>query len=129
MTIDEIYLSEAIKEARAGLRVEEEPVGAVVVVNRRVVGRAHHQTKALRDPTAHAEMIALTQAAAATENGRLRGALLYTTEAPCPMCLGAAQLAGVRRICYGAAGRRAAAPKIRMTGRVLARECRALRNP
>ena len=128
VTIDEIYLSEAVKLAQAGLKAQEEPVGAVVVVDRRVVGRAHHQTRSLRDPTAHAAMIALTQAAEEiSEAGKLKGALLYSTESPCRMCLAAAELTGVRRIIYGAAGKARRLRKIKMVGRVLARECTALR--
>ena len=127
MTIDEIYLSEAVKEARAGARAKEEPVGAVVVVAGRVAGKAHQQTRALRDPTAHAAMIALTQAAEASENGRLRGAVLYLTEAPCRMCLAAAQHAGIQRIAYGVQHRVPDGARIPVTAGLLEKECASLR--
>jgi len=127
MTIDEIYLSEAIKQARAGAKRREEPVGAVVVMGSRVVGRAHQQTRSLRDPTAHAVMIALTQAAEAYDNGKLKRAVLYVTEAPCRMCLAAAQHAGVRRITYGVKRKVPTFPRIKMVGGVLKVECVALR--
>ena len=127
MTIDEIYLSEAIKEAKAGLKAQEEPVGAVVVLGGRLVGRAHQQTHTLKDPTAHAVMIALTQAAAATETGRLKGARLYATEMPCRMCLAAAQLTGVAQIVCGVRRRSSQTGRISMKGGVLEEECKALR--
>ena len=127
MSIDEIYLSEAIKEARVGAKKQEEPVGAVVVVNGRVIGRAHQQTRSLRDPTAHAAMIALTQAAEASSDGRLKRAMLYLTEAPCRMCLAAAQHVGICRITYGVRIKVAVFPRIKMIGGVLEKECATLR--
>ena len=123
MTIDEIYLSEAVKEARTGLKAREQPVGAVVVVGGRLVGRAHQQSRALRDPTAHAVMIALTQAAGDSETGRLKGARLYSTEMPCRMCLAAAQLAGVEQIFYGVLRKKPAASRIPLVSGVLKDEC------
>ena len=119
MTIDEIYLSEAVKEAQIGLEKKEEPVGAVVVIARRVLGRAHHQTQALRDPTAHAVMIALTQAAGTSKNGKLKGAQVYATQTPCRMCLAAAELAGIRRIVHGSVRKHQTAAKIKLVGPVL----------
>ena len=127
MTIDEIYLSEAVKEARAGAKNREDPVGAVVVIGGRLVGRAHQQTRSLRDPTAHAVMIALTQAAETSEDGRLKGAALYATEAPCRMCLAASQRVGIQRITYGVKRSVAAAARIPMVAGVLEQECAALR--
>lgn len=128
MTIDEIYLSEAVKEARAGAKSQEDPVGAVAVLAGKVVGRAHQQTKGLRDPTAHAVMIVLTQAAEGMqEPGRPKDLQLYVTELPCRMCLAAAQLAGVRRIVHGTRRRPAPAARVRLVGGVLEKECAALR--
>lgn len=128
MTIDEIYLSEAVKEARAGAKNREEPVGAVVVLGGRLVGRAHQQTAGLRDPTAHAVMIVLTQATEEMrEPGRPKDLQLFVTEAPCRMCLAAAQLAGVRRIVHGTRRRALAQARIPMVGGVLEKECIALR--
>ena len=126
MTIDEIYLSEAVKEAQAGLKNREEPVGAVVVLAGRLAGRAHQQTRNLRDPTAHAVMIALTQATSTVEEGRLKGARLYATEMPCRMCLAAAQLTGVERIIYGVARKRSKSPRIRTVSGILKEECERL---
>ena len=129
LTIDEIYLSEALKEARAGVKSREEPVGAVAVLGGRVVGRAHQQTASLRDPTAHAVMIVLTQAAEeAREPGRPKDLQLFVTEMPCRMCLAAAQLAGVRRIVYGTARKVVRPAPIPVTGLVLEKECKALRS-
>ena len=128
MTIDEIYLSEAVKEARAGAKNQEEPVGAVAVLGGRVVGRAHQQTKSLRDPTAHAVMIVLTQAAEEMREPRgPKDLQLFVTEMPCRMCLAAAQLSGVRRIAYGAARKVPRHAPIPLTGPVLEKDCAALR--
>ena len=128
MTIDEVYLSEAVKEARAGVKSREEPVGAVAVLGGRVVGRAHQQTASLRDPTAHAVMIVLTQAAEEMrEPARPKDLQLFVTEMPCRMCLAAAQLAGVRRIVHGTRRRMAARTRIPLVGGVLEKECAALR--
>jgi tRNA(adenine34) deaminase len=77
-------------------------VGALIVKDGRVLGRAHNQVETLRDATAHAEMIAITQAAEALENWRLEGAEIYVTLEPCPMCAGALVLSRVARIVYGA---------------------------
>ncbi|MEI7781713.1 MAG: nucleoside deaminase, partial [Planctomycetota bacterium] len=79
----------ALDEARAAADEDEVPVGAIVVAAGRVVASAHNQREQLEDPTAHAEMIALTQAAAALGSWRLEGCTLYVTLEPCPMCAGA----------------------------------------
>lgn len=92
----------ALAQARLALDAGEVPVGAVVVASGTVIGRAHNQMVALRDPTAHAEMLAITQAAAALENDRLVDATLYASVEPCAMCAGAAVLARVRRVVFGA---------------------------
>jgi tRNA(adenine34) deaminase len=95
-------MREALVEARRGLAAGEVPVGAVVVVNGVIIGRAHNAPVALADPTAHAEVLALREAAAKTGNYRLTGATLYATVEPCPMCCGAALHARVARVVYGA---------------------------
>ena len=79
---DEKWMREALRVARAALDADEVPVGCVVVHEDRIVGRAHNQREMLRDPTAHAEMIALTQAAGALETWRLNGCTLYVTLEP-----------------------------------------------
>ena len=99
----------ALREARRALEDDEVPVGAVVVHQGRVIGRAHNQRERLKDPTAHAEMIALTQAAAALESWRLDGATLYVTLEPCLMCAGALVNARIERVVYGAKDPRAGA--------------------
>ena len=100
--IDHIYMSEALKEARKAFEADEVPVGAVIVHKGRVIARAHNQIKLLKDPTAHAEMIAITQAAACLANERLPAVTLYVTIEPCLMCAGALVLARVERVCFGA---------------------------
>ena len=92
----------ALREARKALEDEEVPVGAVVVHEGKVIGRAHNQRERLHDPTAHAEMIALTQAAEALERWRLEGVTLYVTLEPCLMCAGALVNARVDRVVFGA---------------------------
>lgn len=109
MTDDESRMRAAFKEARRALEDDEVPVGAIVVHEGRVIGRAHNQRERLKDPTAHAEMIALTQAAAALESWRLDGAVLYVTLEPCLMCAGALVNARVKRVVYGAKDPRAGA--------------------
>ncbi|MHC4937897.1 MAG: tRNA adenosine(34) deaminase TadA [Planctomycetota bacterium] len=102
MSEDETYMRTALREARRALDDDEVPVGAVVVHGGRVIGRAYNQRERLKDPTAHAEMIALTQASAALENWRLEGATLYVTLEPCLMCAGALVNARIGRVVYGA---------------------------
>ena len=94
-------MSAALDEARRGFAAGEVPVGAVVVIGEEIVGRAHNAPIGLRDPTAHAEVLALRAAAQARGNYRLTGATLYATVEPCPMCCGALH-ARVARVVYGA---------------------------
>ncbi|MBL7069802.1 MAG: nucleoside deaminase [Candidatus Omnitrophica bacterium] len=102
MTNHELYMKEAVKEAGKAFEADEVPVGAVIVHNKRVIARAHNQIKLLKDPTAHAEMIAVTQAANALRNERLNNCDIYVTIEPCPMCMGALVLARVRNLIFGA---------------------------
>lgn len=105
----EYFMRLALEEAALARDEEESPVGAVVVLGDRVIGRAHNQREQLRDPTAHAEMIAITQAAAAVGSWRLDGATLYVTLEPCPMCAGAILNARIATLVYGAANLKAGA--------------------
>ena len=95
-------MTEALKEARKAAGADEVPVGAVIVHKGIVIARAHNQIKLLKDPTAHAEMIAITQAASYLGNERLLGSALYVTIEPCLMCAGALTLARVERVVFGA---------------------------
>ncbi|MDD4957447.1 MAG: tRNA adenosine(34) deaminase TadA [Candidatus Omnitrophica bacterium] len=102
MKTHEFYMHMALAQARAAFDNDEVPVGAVIVYNNEPIARAYNQIKMLKDPTAHAEMIAITQAAAQLANERLNGCDLYVTIEPCSMCVGAAILARLGRIIYGA---------------------------
>ncbi len=102
-------MREAMKEARLAEAKAEVPIGCVVVCEGRVIGRGHNQTEILQDPTAHAEMIALTAAAAALGSRRLIDCTLYVTLEPCAMCAGAIVLARVPTVVYGAADPKAGA--------------------
>jgi tRNA(adenine34) deaminase len=100
----------ALEEARLAAEEDEVPIGAVVVSrDLGVIGRAHNQREQLKDPTAHAEMIAITQAAQALQSWRLERCLIYVTLEPCPMCAGAIVLARLDVIVYGAADPKAGA--------------------
>lgn len=137
---DETYMRAALREARRALEDDEVPVGAIVVLGERVVGRAYNQRERLKDPTAHAEMIALTQAAAAAEDWRLEKATLYVTLEPCLMCAGALVQARIGRVVFGAPDPKAGAcgslynvgvdPRLNhrfeVLGGVLEEECGAL---
>lgn len=92
----------ALDEARAADEANEVPVGAVVVHDGRIIGRGHNQRETLRDPTAHAEMLAITAAATSLADSRLTGCTLYVTLEPCAMCAGAVVLARLDRLVYGA---------------------------
>lgn len=105
----EIYMRMAYEQARAAFEAEEVPVGAVIVHDERVIAAAHNQREQLRDPTAHAEMIAITQAAEALGSWRLEGCSLYVTLEPCPMCAGAIIQARIPWVIYGATDPKAGA--------------------
>jgi tRNA(adenine34) deaminase len=99
----------ALQEAQQALEEEEVPVGAVIVHAGRVIARAHNQREQLRDPTAHAEMIAITQAAESLGSWRLEDCTLYATLEPCPMCAGAILQGRIPELVYGAADPKAGA--------------------
>ena len=97
------WMRQALDEARAAFEEDEVPVGAVVVHEERVIAQAHNQRETLNDPTAHAEMIAITQAAEALGSWRLTNCTLYVTLEPCPMCAGAIVQARLPTVILGAA--------------------------
>ena len=105
----EHFMQIALEEAQLALQEDEVPVGAAIVHAGRVIARAHNQRERLRDPTAHAEMIAITQAAESLCSWRLDGCTLYVTLEPCPMCAGAIVQARVPTVVYGAADPKAGA--------------------
>lgn len=105
----ERWMRLALDEARAAAEEDEVPVGAIVVAGGRVVGSGHNQREQLADPTAHAEMIAITQAAASLGSWRLEGCTLYVTLEPCPMCAGAILQARVPVVVWGASDPKAGA--------------------
>ncbi len=98
---DEEYMQSALDEARKAFDSDEVPVGALVVMDGEILSRAHNLVESLQDPTAHAEVLAIREAAARTGNRRLEGATLYVTKEPCPMCAGAIVNARVSRVVYG----------------------------
>jgi tRNA(adenine34) deaminase len=100
--IDEEFMREALKLARAAEQAGEVPVGAVVVLNGEVIGRGRNAPVELHDPSAHAEMVALREAAAKIGNYRVEKAILYSTLEPCVMCAGLLVAARVERLVFGA---------------------------
>lgn len=140
---DEFYMRIALEQARLAAARGEVPTGCVIVHqphdNPRIVGKAYNQTELLQDPTAHAEILAITQAASALGNWRLENTVLYVTKEPCPMCGGAAVLARIPRVVFGVADPQRGAASVfgllnhpnlnhrcEVTGGVLADECRSL---
>ncbi len=99
---DERFMTEALKEASKALARDEVPIGAVVVVNGKIIARAHNLTETLTDPTAHAEMQAITAATAAIGGKYLPDATIYVTVEPCPMCAAALYWAQIGKLVYGA---------------------------
>ncbi len=98
---DDHYMGEALRQARKAFAAGEVPVGAVLVLDGRIVARAFNQVELLKDATAHAEMLVLTQAQAALGDRRLNDGVLYVTKEPCPMCAGALVLTRVGRVVFG----------------------------
>src|SRR5205085_9053000 len=106
---DHYFMGEALRQARRAYHSEEVPVGAVVVRSGKIIGRAYNQVELLKDATAHAEMLALTQAEAAVGDWRLIDCDLYVTKEPCVMCAGALVHVRVRRVIFGCADPRSGA--------------------
>jgi tRNA(adenine34) deaminase len=98
----ERFMRAALREAEQALAEDEVPIGAVIVHEEKIIAAAHNQREGLHDPTAHAEMIAITQAAEALGDWRLENCLLYVTLEPCPMCAGAIIQARIPWVIYGA---------------------------
>ncbi len=136
----ERWLGEALNEARQAADKGEVPVGAVVVREGKVIGRGHNQVESLKDPTAHAEILAIGAAGGQGDSWRLDGATLYVTLEPCTMCSGAILLSRVGQVVFGAADPRAGGVistarlldgnpyqhRIEVVGGILAEECSVL---
>ncbi len=136
----ESWMQEALEEARKAEAEGEVPVGAIVLLNEKIVGRGHNSPIRLKDPTAHAEILALRHAAKSTLNYRLPGSTLIVTIEPCIMCVGALIQARVDEVIYGAADPKAGAlhsqfqmanytqlnHSFRVTSGILEEECAAL---
>ncbi len=131
---DHYFMKRALVEAERALEEGEVPVGAVIVVDQKIIARAHNQTERLNDVTAHAEMQAITSAAHYLNGKYLKGCTLYVTLEPCTMCLGALYWSQLDRIVFGAADPKRgyevqglkAHPKTRVTRGVYADEAAAL---
>jgi tRNA(adenine34) deaminase len=106
---DAYFMHEALRLATKAFAKEEVPVGAVVVRDGKIIGRAHNQVELLKDATAHAEMLAITQAEAAVGDWRLNDCDLYVTKEPCAMCAGALVHVRMRRVIFGCADERSGA--------------------
>ena len=102
MEENEKYMREALREAQAAAEEDEVPVGAVIVCRGRIIAKGHNMTERLNDPTAHAEMIAVTAATEAMGGKYLNECTLYVTVEPCPMCAGALAWAQIGKVVYGA---------------------------
>lgn len=98
---DDYFMGEALRQARRAFEAEEVPVGAVIVHGGQIIGRAFNQVEQLKDATAHAEMLAITQAASVIGDWRLNDCVLYVTKEPCPMCAGAMVHARLGRVVFG----------------------------
>lgn len=98
----EFFMNQALREAEKAFEKDEVPIGAVIVLDNKIIGRGHNLTQSLKDATAHAEMIAITSAAEKIGDWRLENCILYSTIEPCTMCAGAAVLSRIKTIYYGA---------------------------
>lgn len=101
LSSDLFMMSQAMRQAQNAYLAEEVPIGAVIVSEGRIIARAHNQVETLKDATAHAEMLALTQAQAAIGDWRLTDCDLYVTKEPCPMCAGAIVHCRIKRVIFG----------------------------
>ena len=137
---DEDYMRTALKEAQKAYEIREVPVGTVIVHDGNIIAKAHNQRELLHDPTAHAEMIAITQAASHLRSWRLENVTMYVTLEPCPMCAGAIVLARIPELVFGAWDPKAGAAgsvmnilqderlnhRVEITAGVLERQCGAI---
>lgn len=135
MEEDEKYMMEALKEAMAAADEDEVPVGAVIVCKGKIIAKGHNMTEKLHDPTAHAEMIAITAATEAVGGKYLDDCTLYVTVEPCPMCAAALNWSQIGKIVYGAIDPKRGYslfspsllhPKTEIEAGVLAEECSGL---
>jgi len=97
---DTFFMSLAYNQAIDAWRQDEVPIGAIIAIGGEVIAAAHNTVESALDPTAHAEILAITQAAAKLGNWRLEGATLFVTKEPCPMCSGATLMSRLKRVCY-----------------------------
>ena len=132
MEQDERYMKDALREAMAAAGEDEVPIGAVIVCRGRIIGKGRNMTERLNDPTAHAEMIAITAATEAMGGKYLNECTLYVTVEPCPMCAGALAWSQIGRVVYGASDPKRGFslfspslmhPKTEIVSGVLAEEC------
>lgn len=132
MEQDERYMKDALREAQAAAAEDEVPIGAVITCRGRIIGKGHNMTERLNDPTAHAEMIAITAATEAMGGKYLSDCTLYVTVEPCPMCAGALAWSQIGRVVYGASDPKRGFsqfspslmhPKTEVVSGVLAEEC------
>lgn len=137
---DETFMHRALLEAKKAYLKGEVPVGAVITLDGQVIARAHNRREELQDPTAHAEILAIREAAEKLRSWRLVGATIYVTLEPCPMCAGALVLARIGRLVYGAADPKSGAAgsvmnlvnhevlnhRVSVTSGILEDECSAL---
>jgi tRNA(adenine34) deaminase len=133
---DEYYMRQALLQAHRALAEEEIPIGAVIVSDQqRIIGRGYNQTERLQDPTAHAEILAITAACGYLGSKYLNGCTLFVTVEPCPMCAGALRWAQLARIVYGAPEPKTGFsrhlptllhPRTQVQGHMLEDECAAL---
>ena len=132
MEENEKYMKEALRQAAQAEAEGEVPVGAVIMCRGRIIGKGHNMTERLNDPTAHAEMIAITAATEAMGGKYLNDCTLYVTVEPCPMCAGALAWSQIGRVVYGASDPKRGFslfspslmhPKTEVVSGVLAEEC------
>jgi tRNA(adenine34) deaminase len=131
LNTDTYFMKEALKQAKRAFEEGEIPVGAIIVAEGQVISRAYNQVERLKDPTAHAEMIAITAASNFLASKYLTGCILYVTLEPCAMCKGAIAEAQIGKVVFGAydnSSRRGAPAAEDMTGGILANECETLLN-
>lgn len=101
LTSDDYFMGEALRQAKMAYEADEVPVGAVIVRDKKIIARAFNQVELLKDATAHAEILAITQAANALGDWRLDGCTLFITKEPCPMCAGAIVLSRIKKLVFG----------------------------
>ncbi len=100
-TVHQRWMSQAIQQAHKAIQIDEVPIGAVIIHNNQVIGRGYNQREHLHDPTAHAEILAITAASNTLEDWRLNDCTLYVTKEPCPMCAGAVVMSRFKMVVFG----------------------------